>query len=388
MRLCYLCNEYPPGPHGGIGSLTRTLAQMMTAAGHEVRVVGMYPASYPGPDAFLDGDVQVQRLRIPNHRFGWLQARYQLYQTVRKLADAEAIDLVEVPDYQGWAAGWPPLRVPILIRLSGSVTYFQSEMARATDRMTRWLERSSLQGADAWCSESQYLAGRTSEIFGLDRARVPVIYNPVEIPEDPQVARNWNQVVFGGTLTEKKGIVTLVRAWPLVLRECPEARLQVFGKDTRSQGGESMLQRLRDELTPEAQDSVRFRGHVTLDKLRKAFWQAAVAALPSYAEGFALTPIHAMACGCATICGNGSSGPELVEPGVNGLLVDPRSPEDLAAAIVSLLSDPQRAAAIGSQARETASHRFSPDAVIALNEAMYRDCIRNRRQPAAASAAA
>jgi glycosyltransferase involved in cell wall biosynthesis len=342
----------------------------------------MYPQSWPGADEFMDAGVAVRRLRMSNRRLGWIQDRYRLFREVGALAARGDIELVEAPDYQGWIAGWPGLAVPVLIRLSGSVTYFCDEMGRRSDRITRWLERQSLERADCWSSESHYLAGRTRTVFEIDRPTVPVIYNPVESPRDPGVRRDGNHVVFAGTLTEKKGIITLIRAWPLVIRECSQAVLHVYGKDTRRSDGSSMRDWLCSELAPAARGSVSFHGHVTVDELHEGFWKAAVAVLPSYAEGFALTPIHAMACGCTTICGNTSSGPELVEHGVNGLLVNPRDPGDVAAAIISALKDPERAGAIGRRAREHAVSRFSPDAVLALNEALYRNCLAlsNRRQ--------
>ncbi|MFN7926775.1 MAG: hypothetical protein U0Y68_02325 [Blastocatellia bacterium] len=35
-----MCNEYPPGKHGGIGTLTQSIARAMVARGHQVSVVG------------------------------------------------------------------------------------------------------------------------------------------------------------------------------------------------------------------------------------------------------------------------------------------------------------------------------------------------------------
>src|SRR5215467_6645136 len=36
MKICYLCNEYPPAPHGGIGSVTQVLGRALADAGHQV----------------------------------------------------------------------------------------------------------------------------------------------------------------------------------------------------------------------------------------------------------------------------------------------------------------------------------------------------------------
>lgn len=375
MRLCYLCNEYPPGPCGGIGTLTQLLARRMAQAGHEVRVLGMYDGSYPGPDEFDDAGVHVRRLRGDTSRLRWIAARYRLFREVSLLVDRGEVDIIEAPDYLGWTAGWPRLNAPVLVRLSGTVTYFCGEIGGGSHPLTKWLERLALRRADYWCSESRYLADRTSSVFSLRRPAARVIYNPVECPADPGVLRDDRLAIFAGTLTEKKGIVTLLRAWPHVRSACPDAVLHVYGKDTSRADGSSMLEWLRSQIPPEVRASVVFKGHVPLDRLTDAFWSASIAVLPSRAEGFALTPLHAMTCGCATVIGSTSSGPELITNGLDGMLVNPRDAEELAAALVELFREPERARRLGRRAQQRVATEFCPDTVMALNEQLYRECI-------------
>ena len=52
MRLCFECSEYPPGPHGDVGSLVQMLARGLVEAGHEVRAVGLYSVSYTHLDVY------------------------------------------------------------------------------------------------------------------------------------------------------------------------------------------------------------------------------------------------------------------------------------------------------------------------------------------------
>src|SRR5205814_9612541 len=100
LRVCFLCNEYPPGPHGGIGTLTRTLARALVAIGHEARAVGIYPHDYPAPDIEEEGGVRVWRLRASPGRGGWLRSRARLFQTVAAWVRTGDVDLVEVPDWE------------------------------------------------------------------------------------------------------------------------------------------------------------------------------------------------------------------------------------------------------------------------------------------------
>jgi len=79
VRIVFVCNEYPPGPHGGIGTLTRTLARGLAAAGHRVRAAGVYNAAYPAPDAEVDRGVEVLRLRESEGPGGWIRSRARLW---------------------------------------------------------------------------------------------------------------------------------------------------------------------------------------------------------------------------------------------------------------------------------------------------------------------
>ena len=375
MRLCFLCNEYPPGPHGGIGTLVQTFARSLVEAGHSVRVVGMYSASYPAPDIEDDRGVRVVRLRESGGTAGWVRSRVRLFRAVAAWVKAGDVDLVELPDWEGWAAGWPRLAAPVVVRLSGSASYFADELGRPLRRMTCWLERASLRRADFVCSESRYLAERTTAVFGLSRGPDAVIYNPVEAPPDAEMPRDPNRVLFAGTLTTKKGIRSLLAAWPLVLREVPSATLHVFGKDGSAEEGGSMVHALKASIEAGGVAGVTFRGHVPLDALVEEFRRARAIVLPSYAEGFSLTPLHAMASGCPTVYTRRGSGPEVIEDGRDGILVDPDEPAAIAAAVVRLLKDDALAVRLGAAGRETVRRRFSREVLTAANVAFYRSCL-------------
>ncbi len=384
LRLCFLCNEYPPGPHGGIGTLVQTFARALVEAGHSVRVVGMYSASYPAPDTEEDRGVRIVRLRESEGPAGWVRSRVRLFRTVSGWVRAGDVDIVELPDWEGWAAGWPRLACPVVVRLSGSASYFADELGRPRRRGLYWLERASLRRADFICSESRYLAGRTAAVFGLSRVPDAVIYNPVETPPAPERARDRNRILYAGTLTTKKGIRSLLAAWPFVTREEPHATLDVFGKDGRAEEGGSMREALSASLAKNGIEGVTFRGHVALDALVEELSRAWAIVLPSYAEGFSLMPLHAMAAGCPTVYTLRGSGPEVIEDGRDGLLVDPDEPDAIAAAILRLLKDDALAARLGKSGRETVRRRFSLEALTAANAAFYRSCLGGGRSAQAA----
>ncbi len=374
MRLCFLCSEYPPSPHGGIGTFTQVLARSLVEEGHTVRVIGIYPHSHREGACEEDRGVQVWRMRAPKSRFGWPYARLQLWKQVSQWAKAKEIDLIEAPDWEGLTAYWPSPGVPVVVRLHGSVSYFQQELNKPTKASIFRLEQSALRRANAWCSVSRYTAEKTKQIFGLRTGPDAVLYNPVEVdsPRHRAPAQE-DRVIFTGTLTHKKGIVSLIKAWPSVRERCPNAVLQVYGKDGRAENGGSMLAYLKGLISADA--DVVFHGHVPRCQLFAAFAEAKVAVFPSYAEAFAVAPLESMVQGCPTIYSQRGSGPELIQDGVDGLLVNPDSPTQIADAIVRVLRDPELADRLAGAGRTRVLENFSIEKLRQQNIEFYERCI-------------
>jgi glycosyltransferase involved in cell wall biosynthesis len=380
LRICLVCSDYPPGPHGGIGTMTQLLARALAARGHHVRAVGVYPPAYPAADLENDQDVQVIRLRQPRHPFGWVLARWRLLRLIRRWIQRQEIDAVEVPDWQGWAAGWPSLPIPVIARLHGSAVYFAAELGRRAGALTRHLESSSLRRVDFVCSASRYTAERTVELFQLGIATPEVLYNPVEASRVPARPRARGRVVFTGTLTEKKGVVPLMRAWPQVLAHVPEAQLHLYGKDGSTTSHTSMRGYMTSLLPEAALASVRFHGHVARATAVGALAEAWVAVFPSYAEAFAVAPLEAMACGTPTVYTRRGSGPELIRDGQDGLLVEPDRPEEIAGALVRVLNDEVLANRLGAAGYGRVTEAFDLERLVTANVAFYRRCIAGHRQ--------
>jgi mannosyltransferase len=81
-------------------------------------------------------------------------------------------------------------------------------------------------------------------------------------------------------------------------------------------------------------------------------------ACPRY-EPFGLTPFEAAATGCALICSRTGAFDQLVEPGVNGQLVDTSDAVALAAATIEIMKDPKIAEKMGFEANKKVKESFS-----------------------------
>ncbi len=388
LSVCFVCSEYPPGRHGGIGTFTQVLGRALARRENEVRVVGSYGGADAEPHYSEDHGVRVWRFAEPAGRLGWIRARRGIFRTIADWARKGEIDVVEVPDWMGPAAWWPELPVPVVTRMNGSASFYALELGRRVSRTHFHLERSSMRRSDFLCSSSRYTADRTERLFGLPGGASTVLPNPVELPEDisdGEVSRSANRVVFTGTLTEKKGVVSLVRAWPIVRAAHADAELHLLGKDSAAPEGGSMREYLLARLGESDRRSVHFHGHVDRETLFSELRRAAVAVFPSRSEAFGIAVIEAMALGCPTIFSNRAAGPEVVRDGIDGLLVDPDDPAAIGAAIGRLLGDADLSAALGRAGCARVRSEFTVDVQAPLNERFYEGCIERFRAGAGES---
>jgi glycosyltransferase involved in cell wall biosynthesis len=116
--------------------------------------------------------------------------------------------------------------------------------------------------------------------------------------------------------------------------------------------------------TPEG---VEVRGRVTTDELVDLYRSAAALVYPSLYEGFGMPVIEAMACGCPVACSNVASLPEVA--GAAARLFDPRSIDDIVAAVDTVLRDPQPWIARGLEQAK----KFTWETCARAHDEVYRE---------------
>ncbi|WPV02476.1 glycosyltransferase family 4 protein [Mucilaginibacter sp. cycad4] len=399
MNILYLCDEYPPGPHGGIGTYVRLIAGQMVKLGHKVIVAGLYSRGYGGADEFEDEGVKVLRYRwgiddrwFENQRSAGVRmlnrilldtgitqrdikrslAAYQ--KKLEHIITIEQIDIIEMPDYNDYIrfcktyVPFLALPVPLVVKLHGSITYFNTEAGITIAPHVLKMEQDILNRAAAVSSASAYTAGKSADYLSYNKP-ITVLYNGIDtsIATGGSNVRGAKQVVFTGSLVQKKGVFQLAEAWNIVIKQVPDARLLILGKGP--------VNKVTARLHKDAKSSVEFKGHVERDELYNCLNNSAVAVFPSYAEAFALAPLEAMACGTAVINSNRTSGPELVDDDVNGLLVDPDDVEQLASAIITLLNEPEKRLRLALAGNEKVKRCFDIDIVARQTLQFYQQVL-------------
>lgn len=376
MHIALLTLEYPPGG-GGIATSLAMLAPALVRRGHDVTVVGWGPTARDEEHRGVRVCVR-QRSRVPKVGW-WLQPR-RLEADLRAMARARGLDVVVAHDWCGPSARVrPPGRAcPMAIWCNGSATYFSELTGEPVRPSVRRTETRALRGADAVASASAFTGERTRRLFGL--AETPVtIHNPVDIerffPGDAEVDRH--RFVHVGTVVRKKGVLDLCSAFNCVVEERPQARLLWIGRDSRdaSTGAESTWALCRQALSEAALEHVDYRGFVPHDQLRELVASSIAAVLPSHAEAFPLTWLEAMACGRPVLGYDHGWAREAVRPGTDGVLVAPSDTKALAAEMVRLLDEPERAGELGSAARERVVAELSAEAIAEQFERWLSDVV-------------
>lgn len=127
-----------------------------------------------------------------------------------------------------------------------------------------------------------------------------------------------------------------------------------------------------EQLTRWAEEGpVEFLGHRA--DMPALLRQVHVAVLPSYHEGVPKFLLEAAAAGLPLVASDIPGCRAVVQPEVNGLLVPPRNPEALAAALARLLRDAGLRQAMGAAARATAVERFDERQIADRYESLYRE---------------
>ncbi|GAA0994356.1 glycosyltransferase [Nocardiopsis tropica] len=180
-----------------------------------------------------------------------------------------------------------------------------------------------------------------------------------------------------GRLVQRKGIETVVRA----LAEIPGAELVIAGgADAERLWTQPEAVRLR--MVAERMgvaDRVRFLGCVPREEVPALLRSADVAVNVPWYEPFGISTVEAMSCGVPVVASRVGGHMDTVDHGRTGLLVPPRSPGRLAAAVRWVLSDDAARAAFAEAAAERARERYSWQEVARRTEECYLGAVARRR---------
>ena len=335
MRVVVLTTSYPRHDGDVAGQFVRDAVEHLRAAGVEVAVVS--PASFRHYGIAYGHGIAGNLRRRP-----WLALLLPLFlascaRAARRVArDADLVHAHLLPSgLVGLMTG-----KPVVVQLWGT----DVELARRAP----WLFRPIVRRARLVVCASSALAAAARE---LGAREVRVVPSGVDVPETVGEPEQPPHVLFVGRLSEEKGVLELVeaaRGLPLVVVGDGPLRNRVPGA----------------------------LGFVPHAELGPYYERAAVVACPSRREGYGVACAEAMAYGRPVVASAVGGLLDLVEDGVTGVLMAPRDPAALRAALKGLLDDPELRRRLGAAARERARERLGWEPVTAATIGVYEEALR------------
>ncbi len=176
-----------------------------------------------------------------------------------------------------------------------------------------------------------------------------------------------------GRIDATKGHDLLLHAFDVVRKAIRDVHLVIGGGSQKPQQTEREVLATMSRIINEKGMHTRVHvvGYIPDELLIPSYQQAELFVLPSIFEPFGITALEAMACGKAVIASKFGGIRNVISPGKNGLLVDPRIAGEFADAMITLLRDPVLAESMSQQARRTIHILFSWEAIAERHMAFY-----------------
>jgi starch synthase len=389
--------EFPPEIYGGAGvhvaELSRVLAQRVDlqvrafGAPREPDYHGAAVTSYAVPEDLGAANAAVQTLGVD----------------LRIVPDIAGADLVHSHTwYANMAGHLASLLHGIPHVLSAHslepLRPWKAEQLGGGYAVSSWVEKTAYESAAAIIAVSE---GMRQDILRsypeVDPAKVKVVHNGIDVSlwnrdEGEDVVRALGidpelpSVVFVGRNTRQKGVPYLLRA-AAKLPSDVQLVLCLGAADTPELAAETA--RLIEELQRQRSGVIVVERMLPRHELIQVLSHATAFACPSIYEPLGIVNLEAMACGAAVVASATGGIPEVVQHGETGLLVPleqvtdgtgtPLDPEkfvtEFAAALTEVVSDPERAHAMGQAGRRRAEEHFSWESITETTLEVYRSVL-------------
>lgn len=251
-----------------------------------------------------------------------------------------------IKDYMRADVYWSPqYNIPIAYKGKLAVTIHDlCQLAHPEtlgSSLQRWYARTLIakaaQKADAILCVSQFTRNEIVKYMKIDGSRITVTYPGCGLPVqeadiEPANSEGHPYILAVGNVKPHKNLRRLVDAFELVQNRI-EHNLVIVGK----RDGFLNPEKLASESTGGGADRIRFTGQISDEELLGYYRRADALIFPSLYEGFGFPLVEAMAQGCPVACSNTASLPEIA--GDAALLFDPNSTDQIARAIIRVVSD-------------------------------------------------
>jgi glycosyltransferase involved in cell wall biosynthesis len=262
----------------------------------------------------------------------------------RWLSPSPDFDLTVGFDMDGYRIARSPSHIASLKGVIADELRFESGLTRLTMSVQARCERLHVERAARVLATSHYSGERAQEFYGL-REFPSIVPELIDLGEwrrllelHPAHSSRFT-VLFVGRLYRRKRVDVLLRGAAALAGRFPGLEIRIVGDGPCAPA----LDRLSRELKLDR--TVVWLGGVSRAELLAEYNRADVFCLPSVQEGFGIVLLEAMAAAKPVVASRAAAIPEVAP---HAVLVEPDSPDALAAAIEGLYRSPETRAALGS----------------------------------------
>jgi glycosyltransferase involved in cell wall biosynthesis len=373
--ICVVAQQYA-SVVSGIGVHARHLTEGLARDGHRVSL--LVPANQQ-PTGVPSG---VRVLTVPAGPFQasqarWMPLAWRFANKLREVGATDCFDIVHFTDAREslFLSGHPAAVGNANDYYSAQLESFDYYRQNYGDALQRWLyyctvhqfERLALRRLSAVIANSDYTLAAVRGAYRLSPNRTFKCFKCIDLALFNRVTpteRSGRLVLFAGGNFQRKGLGALISSAPSILATLPEVRFVVVGADANQNRMQDLCRHLG------VFESFEFRGLLPNEDLRRLYRQASVFVLPSRVEAFGLALLEAMASETPVVATRVGGIPELIEHDNSGLLIEPEQPDELAAAVLRVLTDRDLAACLGEAGRHVAQ-RFGVAQMLACTYRVY-----------------
>ena len=257
---------------------------------------------------------------------------------------------------------------------------FRSRIANYFMHRLAKLEAETAKNATLIVTISKYSLEKIENHYGVDAAKVRIVPNGVDpekfkpLEDQEAIKRQFGLgnepcVLFVGSLIPRKGLPFLVEAAEKIVKKYSGTKFVIVGE------GPLKNQLLSNLETANLSGNFKFLGNVKEDMLTALYNCADVFALPSIQEGQGIVLLEAQASARPVVAFDVGGVNEAVRNGETGLLVKRGSSEELADALLKLLSDKALREKMGANGRRFVTENFTWDICAQKMLNVYREAL-------------
>ncbi|MBL4674832.1 MAG: glycosyltransferase family 4 protein [Mucilaginibacter sp.] len=400
IRVAYISFEHPLAETcGGIGAYVDQIATIMATRGHNVEVFTSTATKKSSSNEYKNYWVH----QIPaksNADF-----RTAVSSVFNAIHQQSPFDIIESAEYGADALVIKQNNphVPLIVRLhtptflvdrlnfikpslTTKIRFVAGSILRGRLPQPYWkkktvidIEEDIYKLANTVTSPSKSLAAIVMDEWG--KRDIKVLPNPYAPSQQLLKVRHQAdgekfRVLFLGRLEQRKGIYTLLSAIPQILKGNSNVFFTFAGADQPSYKKNLSVKALMLNKLSAHTNHLEFLGQVGNTQLNEVFANADVCVLPSIWENFPNACLESMAAGIPVIGSRAGGMAEIITYDKDGYLIEPKSPGELANAVLKLTGDKALLQKLGNAARQTVLERYNADVIGEATENIYWQTIK------------